>query len=136
MGDATAGRDNLLAFHMAAMLGRDPVLDPDRAGAHKPAGRYGSRAGLDIAIAVVAVDRHRQAAGGDVLANRRARLAEADHTDIGNGAARAARRETADHAGLEAGAFDRPRAARIVGARRQSRLVAGDAFGERLVDHG
>jgi hypothetical protein len=54
------GRNDVLARHMTAALGRHLVLDEDGGGAHLLIGLDRARHVLDVAIAVIGVDQHGQ----------------------------------------------------------------------------
>ena len=77
----SVGRDHVLAGHVAAALGRDLVLQEDRGRAHRLVALDGVGDVLDVAVAGVAVDQHRQArrrhdvadAGADLADRRQAR---------------------------------------------------------------
>ncbi len=55
-------RDHVLAGHVAAALGRDLVLQENRGRAHRLVALDGVGDVLDVAVAGVAVDQHRQRA--------------------------------------------------------------------------
>jgi hypothetical protein len=124
LGDHDVGVDHVLAGHVAAALGRPLVLDEDRAGADRLVALDGARDVLGIAIAVVAVDQHRQARRRHDVAHAGAHLAERDQADVGQCVARADQRIAADGIGGEARALDQPGAERIMRGREQQRLGA------------
>ena len=116
-------RDHVLAGHVAAALRRDLVLQEDRGRAHRLVALDGVGDVLDVAVAGVAVDQHRQARRRHDVADAGADLAEGGQPDVGDGVARADQREAADRIGREARALDQPRRQRVMGARQQQRLL-------------
>ena len=124
---ADLGRHHLLADHVAAALRPLLVLDQDRADAHALVALHGVHHVLDVAVAVVAVDEHRQVAGRHDVAHAGRDLAEALQPDVGHAVARADRREAADEIGLEAELLDDARGERVMRARHHQ---------EPLVLHG
>jgi hypothetical protein len=71
---------------------------------------------LHVAVAVVAVDEHRQVARPHDVAHRRRDLAKTLEAEVGHSVARADRRETADEIGLEPDPLDQAGAQGIVRA--------------------
>jgi len=100
------GVDDVLARHVAAALGRPLVLHEDRRHAHGLVAGDGARDVLGVAIAVVAVDQHRQARRGHDVADAGAHLAEGHQPDIGQRMARADEGVAADRIGGKARALD------------------------------
>src|SRR4029079_7214842 len=84
LGFGQFDRHHLLAGHMAAALGPLLVLDQDRADAHTLVALHGVHHFLAVAVAVVAVDEHRQVARRHDVAHAGGDLTKALEPDIGH----------------------------------------------------
>jgi len=124
LGRHNVGVDHLLAGHVAAALGRALVLDEDRRHAHRLVARDRARDVLGVAIAVVAVDQHRQLGRRHDVADAGAHLAETDQPEIRQPVTRADQRKAADRIGGKARALDQPRRERVMRAGQQQRALA------------
>src|SRR4029079_6797904 len=111
------GRHHLLAYHVAAAFRPLLVLDQDRAHAHALVALHRVHHVLDVAVAVVAVDEHRQVAGRHDVAHAGRNLAEAFYAYGRHAVARADRGEAADEIGLEAELLDDARGERVMRTR-------------------
>ena len=130
------GRDDLLADHVPAALGPLLVLDQDGAHAHALIGLYRVHHVLDVAVAVVAVDEHRQVAGRHDVAHGRRDFAKTLQPDVGYAITRADRREAADEIGLEADPLDQPGAERVMRARNNQNPFVVDGLVDDLAKTG
>jgi hypothetical protein len=101
--------DHILARHVAAAFGRALILHEDRRHAHRLVAGDGARDILDIAVAIVAVDQHRQAARRHDVADAGAHLAEAHEPDVGQRMARADEGIASDRISDKARALDEAR---------------------------
>jgi hypothetical protein len=114
-------RDHLLAAHVAALLRRLLVLDEDRRGAEACERAHRVRHVLAVAVAVVAIDQHRQPRGAHDALHQVGLFREVGEVDVGQAEACAGHREAADLVGPEARALDQPRGQRIMRHRQQQR---------------
>ena len=76
------GLDHILACHVTATFGRALVLHEDRRHTHRLIAGDGTRDVLGVAVAVIAVDQHRETARRHNVADAGAHLAEAYESDI------------------------------------------------------
>ena len=77
---------------------------------------------LDVAIAVVSIDQHRQIARADHVAESGGEFAELAEPDVGQSVARPRGLEAADEEALEAGLLDEQGGQRVVRAGQDERL--------------
>lgn len=108
---------------MAAALRPLLVLDQDRADPHALVALDGVHDVLDVAVAIVAVDKDRQVARRHDVAHRGGDLSEALEAQVGDPIAGAHRRKAADEIGLEADPLDEPRAQRVVRPRHYQQAL-------------
>ncbi len=126
LGGHLGGGDHVLAGDMSAALRRELILEHDRRHAHPLVAVQRMHDILDVAIAVVAVDHHRQIAGRHDVGHGGRDFAERDQPDVGQSPARADGGKSAGEIGLEAGALDQARAERVERARQDQRALAFD----------
>ena len=119
-------RHHFFADHMTAALRPLLILDQDRAHAHAFVTLHRVHHVLDVAVAVVAVDEHRQVAGRHDVAHAGRDFAKTLEPDVGDSIARADRRETADEIRLEADFLYKTRAERVMRAGNNEKSLVPD----------
>ena len=85
-----------LASHVPAALGRELVLQEDRRSAHSLVPLHDASDILDVAVAVVRIDEHRQVGSSNGVAHHRAVLAVLREIDVRVGEARTYKGKAAD----------------------------------------
>ena len=109
---------------MTASFRRNLILYEDRRHAHGLVAPDRARDILGVAVAVVAIDQHREAARRDDVAHARADLAEAGEPDVGQRVAGADERKAADAVGRKARPLDQPRRQGVMREREEQGLLA------------
>ena len=86
---------------------------------------------LHVAIPVVAVNKHRQIARRHDVADSGSDFTKSHQPNVGNAIASANQRKASNEVGFKAGTLDKPCTDRIVRARKNQRLLAGNKFSKR-----